>query len=94
MSIDSFLGKRQYAAMVETELTMKLQTQRCQECSICAMFFISSSTMFIEDSKCDASEECLSFPWKKKEKCVFTETMRYFGILDKEYQDTESFVSY
>ena len=53
----------------------------------CKRYPICSSTMFIEGAKCDATEECLSFQWKKKEPCVFTETLNYFGIKDKKYMD-------
>lgn len=53
----------------------------------CKRYPICSSTMFIMETKCDATEDCLTTPWMKKEKCVFTETMRYFGIQDKDYQD-------
>ena len=55
----------------------------------CKRYPICSSTMYIEGVECNATEECLSSPWNKKEKCVFTETMRYFEILDKDYQDKE-----
>lgn len=53
----------------------------------CKRYPICSSTMFIAGAKCDATEECLSSQWKKNEPCVFTETLRYFGIKDKDYQD-------
>lgn len=53
----------------------------------CKRYQICSSTMFTEGAKCDATEECLSSQWKKKESCVFTETLRYFGIKDKKYKD-------
>ncbi len=53
----------------------------------CKRYPICSSTMFIEGTKCDATEECLSLPWKKNNICIFTETMRYFEILNKDYQD-------
>ena len=53
----------------------------------CKRYRICSSTMFTEGAKCDATEECLSSQWKKKEPCVFTETLKYFGIKDKNYQD-------
>lgn len=54
----------------------------------CKRYPICSPTMFIKGVKCDATEECLSAQWDKKESCVFTETLRYFGIKDKEYMDT------
>ena len=54
----------------------------------CKRYPICSSTMFIEGAKCDATEECLSSQWKKKESCVFTEALKYFWIKDKEYVDT------
>ena len=54
----------------------------------CKRYPVCSSTMFIEGAKCDATEECLSSQWKKKEPCIFTETLRYFGIKDKKYIDT------
>lgn len=54
----------------------------------CKRYPVCSSTMFIEGVKCDATEECLSSQWKKKESCVFTEALRYFGIKDKEFYDT------
>jgi len=53
----------------------------------CKRYPICSSTMFIEKTKCDATEECLSSQWKKNEPCIFTEALRYFGIKDKNYQD-------
>ena len=53
----------------------------------CRRYPICSSTMFLEDAKCDATEECLSTQWKKNKPCIFTETLRYFGIKDKNYQD-------
>ena len=54
----------------------------------CKRYPICSSTMFMEGAKCDATEECLSSQWKKKESCVFTEALKYFWIKDKEYVDT------
>lgn len=54
----------------------------------CKRYPVCSSTMFIEGVKCDATEECLSSQWKKKESCVFTETLRYFGIKDNKFYDT------
>ncbi len=53
----------------------------------CKRYPICSSTMFIEGAKCDATEDCLSSQWKKETPCVFTETLRYFGIKEKDYQD-------
>lgn len=67
--------------LIMARLLLKGNKKECKRYPICA------STMFIESAKCDASEECLYAPWKKKEKCVFTETMSYFGIQDKDYQD-------
>ena len=43
-----FFSKMQYATMAEIELAMKLLKERCPECSICAMFFNSSLTVFIK----------------------------------------------
>lgn len=43
-----FFSKKQYAAMAESELAMKLLKERCLECSICAMFFNSSLTVSIK----------------------------------------------
>ena len=34
-----FFSKKQYAAIADKELAMKLLKERCLECSICAMFF-------------------------------------------------------
>lgn len=59
----------------------------CNKKKECRRYTICSSTMFIEDAKCDATKECLSTQWKKNEPCIFTETLRYFGIKDKNYQD-------
>lgn len=67
--------------LIMARLLLKGNKKECKRYPICA------STMFIESAKCDASEECLYAPWKKKEKCVFTETMSYFGIQNKDYQD-------
>ena len=53
----------------------------------CKRYPICSSTMFIENAKCDVTEECLSTQWNKNESCIFTETLRCFGIKDKDYQD-------
>lgn len=53
----------------------------------CKRYPICSSTMFIEGTKCDATKDCLSSQWKKETPCVFTETLRYFGIKEKDYQD-------
>lgn len=69
--------------LIMARLWLKGDKKECKRYPICA------STMFVESAKCDATEECLYAPWKKKEKCVFTETLRYFGILDKDYQDKE-----
>ncbi len=35
-----FFSKKQYAAIADKELTIKLLNERCLECSICAMFFV------------------------------------------------------
>lgn len=53
----------------------------------CIRYPICSSTMFQVGTECNVTEDCLSSPWKEKERCIFTETMSYFGILDKDYQD-------
>ena len=37
-----FFSKKQYAAIADKELAIKLLNERCLECSICAMFFNSS----------------------------------------------------
>ena len=47
-SIAGFFSKKQYAAMAERELAMKLLKERCLECSIWAMFFNSSLTVSIK----------------------------------------------
>jgi len=47
-SIAGFFSKKQYAAMADKELAMKLLKERCLECSICAMFFNSSLTVSIK----------------------------------------------
>lgn len=47
-SMAGFFSKKQYAAMAESELAMKLLKERCLECSICAMFFNSSLTVSIK----------------------------------------------
>ena len=44
----SFFSKKQYTAIVDKELAMKLLNERCLECSICAMFFNSSLTVSIK----------------------------------------------
>ena len=62
-------------------LLLKEKKKECKRYPIC------SSTMFQVGTECNVTEDCLSSPWKEKEKCIFTETMRYFGILDKDYQD-------
>ena len=43
-----FFSKKQYAAMADSELAMKLLKERCLECSICAIFFNSSLTVSIK----------------------------------------------
>ena len=43
-----FFSKKQYAAMAESELAIKLLKERCLECSIWAMFFNSSLTVSIK----------------------------------------------
>ena len=43
-----FFSKKQYAAMADKELAIKLLNDRCLECSICAMFFSSSLTVSIK----------------------------------------------
>ena len=40
-----FFSKKQYAAIAESELAMKLLKERCLECSIWAMFFNSYQTV-------------------------------------------------
>ena len=65
--------------LIMTRLLLYGKKKECKRYPIC------SSTMFIEGTKCDATEECLSMPWKKKSVCIFTETMRYFEILDKDW---------
>lgn len=67
--------------LIMTRLFTSNKEKECKRYPIC------SSTMFIENTKCDATEECLSTQWKKNELCIFTETLRYFGIKDKNYQD-------
>lgn len=47
-SIAGFFSKKQYAAMADRELAMKLLKERCLECSTCAMFFNSSLTVSIK----------------------------------------------
>ena len=42
-----FFSKKQYAAIADNELAMKLLNERCLECSICAMFS-SSLTVYIK----------------------------------------------
>lgn len=69
---------------IELIMARLLQYDQKKECK---RYPICSSTMFMEGAKCDATEECLSTQWKKNEPCVFTETLRYFGIKDKDYQD-------
>ena len=48
MSMAGFFSKKQYAAMAESELAIKLLKERCLECSIWAMFFNSSLTVSIK----------------------------------------------
>ena len=43
-----FFSKKQYAAIAESELAMKLLKERCLECSIWAMFFNSSLAVSIK----------------------------------------------
>ncbi|AHF13969.1 hypothetical protein BARVI_11960 [Barnesiella viscericola DSM 18177] len=43
-----FFSKKQYAAIADKELAMKLLKERYLECSICAMFFNSSLTVSIK----------------------------------------------
>lgn len=69
--------------LIMARLLLKDKKKECKRYPIC------SSTLFMDDVECDAREECLSSPWKKIDKCVFTESMRYFGLLDKDYQDKE-----
>ena len=49
--------------------------------------FYNSNKVLKAFHECNVTEDCLSSPWKEKEKCIFTETMRYFGILENDYQD-------
>lgn len=42
-----FFSKKQYAAMADSALAMKLLNELCLECSICAIFFNSSLTVSI-----------------------------------------------
>ena len=42
-----FFWQKQYAAIADKELAIKLLNERCLECSICAMFFNSSLTVSI-----------------------------------------------
>ena len=67
--------------LIMARLLLYNQKKECKRYPIC------SSTMFIEGAKCDATKECLSYQWKKETPCVFTETLRYFGIKEKDYQD-------
>ncbi len=41
-----FFSKKQYAAIADKELAIKLLNERCLECSICAMFFNYESRFF------------------------------------------------
>ena len=43
-----FFSKKQYAAIADKELAIKLLNERCLECSIYAMFFNSSLTVSIK----------------------------------------------
>ncbi len=47
-SIAGFFSKKQYAAIADKTLAMKLLKDQCPECSICAMFFSSSLTVSIK----------------------------------------------
>ena len=47
-SMSGFFSKKQYAAIADKELAIKLLNERCLECSICAMFFSSSFTVSIK----------------------------------------------
>ncbi len=47
-SMAGFFSKKQYAAIADKELAIKLLNERCLECSICAMFFSSSLTISIK----------------------------------------------
>lgn len=69
--------------LIMARLLLKNKKKECKRYPIC------SSTMFQVGKECNVTKDCLSFPWKEKKKCIFTETMRYFGILDKDYQDEE-----
>ena len=44
----SFFSKKQYTAIADEELTIKLLNERCLECSICTIFFSSSLTVSIK----------------------------------------------
>lgn len=46
--MSGFFSKKQYAAIADKELTIKLLNERCLECSICAMFFNLSLTVSIK----------------------------------------------
>ena len=76
---------KETAILYGVELIMARVMSGTKECK---RYPVCSSTMFIEGVKCDATEECLSSQWKKKESCVFTETLRYFGIKDNKFYDT------
>ena len=69
--------------LIMARLLLKGRKKECKRYPIC------SSTLFQAGTECNVTEDCLSCPWKEKRKCIFTETMRYFGILDKDYQDKE-----
>lgn len=77
-----FLPYKETAILYGIELIMARVMNGTKECK---RYPVCSSTMFLEEVKCDATEECLSSQWKKKESCVFTEALNYFGIKDKEY---------
>lgn len=72
------------AILYGIELIMDRMIGKKKECK---RLPICSSTIYIDGVKCDATEECISNQWKKQERCVFSETLRYLGIQDKDYQD-------
>lgn len=43
-----YFSKKQYVAIADKELTMKLLKERCRECSICAMSFNPSLVVSIK----------------------------------------------
>lgn len=75
---------RESAILYGIELIMERLTGNKKECK---RISICSSTMYIDGAKCEATEECISCQWKKRERCVFSETLRYFGIQEKDYQE-------